>query len=562
MFDISVKVKNYKCFEEEAGFDVIRRVNLIIGKNNSGKSTLLDLIERVVNGNYQFESATWRGARAPQVVFSAEISEDVVMKVFPISTSGGSIPGNHNNYGRKFIGRRFTWSKTGRGSGAAQFISCEEEGISPRLSGAGGYAQSLANAMPIFLEGKKFRRILAERDIVPEADSLSISIASNGGGVTNAIQSYINRSSLPSEIIEETLLDALNEIFAHDSTFTDIVCQLHDTNQWEVYLEEQGKGRVALSKSGSGLKTVLMVLANLFIVPKLENKSLGDYVFGFEELENNIHPSLLRRLNDFIYKSAVQNGFVYFLTTHSNVLIDQFSKQEDAQILHVRHRAAMSQCLTAKTYIENSGILDDLDVRASDLLQANGVIWVEGPSDRVYINRWIQLWSGGALREGSHYQIVFYGGRLLSHLSAEDPNVVNEGVSILSTNRNAILVMDSDKKNQQAVLNDTKRRIQQEFSKMGAICWITKGREVENYISSQVVDKFWGGEISPQVGRYSSFFEYVESLFPGKGLAYANKKPLLSERLIGYMTLENMREMLDLDEQMQSVCSRIRYWNG
>jgi hypothetical protein len=32
-------------------------------------------------------------------------------------------------------------------------------------------------------------------------------------------------------------------------------------------------------------------------------------------------------------------------------------------------------------HVENRGILDDLDVRASDLLQSNGVVWLEGPSE-------------------------------------------------------------------------------------------------------------------------------------------------------------------------------------
>lgn len=562
MFDISVKIKNYKCFGDEAGFDVIKRVNLIIGKNNSGKSTLLDLIERVVNGQYQFEPATWRGAVAPQIILGAEIPESVVMRVFPTHTSGGNIPGNHNAYGRKFVGRRVVWTKNGRGVGSAQLIRCDESGISPSLSSSGGYAQILANTMPVLLEGRAFKRVLAERDIVPEVDNAEISIASNGEGVTNAIQAYINRSSLPSDVVERTLLDALNAIFAHDSTFTDIVCQLHDDNRWEIYLEEEGKGRVALSKSGSGLKTVILVLVHLFIVPKLESRPLSDYVFGFEELENNIHPSLLRRLTDFIYRSSLENHFVCFLTTHSNVLIDQFGRQEDAQILHVKRRGAASQCLVAKTYIENNGILDDLDVRASDLLQANGVIWVEGPSDRVYINRWIQLWSDGSLKEGTHYQIIFYGGRLLSHLSAEGPDAVGEGVSMLSTNRNAIVVIDSDKRNQQASLNETKKRIQAEFSRLGAICWISKGREVENYISSEVVDRFWRASGSQQVGRYDSFFDFIDTLFPGQGKLYANKKPLLSERLTPLMTQENMCKILDLDDQMQSICTRIRAWNG
>lgn len=42
-------------------------------------------------------------------------------------------------------------------------------------------------------------------------------------------------------------------------------------------------------------------------------------------------------------------------------------------------------------YFSKSELLNDLDIRASDLLQSNGIVWVEGPSDRVYVKRWIEL---------------------------------------------------------------------------------------------------------------------------------------------------------------------------
>lgn len=562
MFDFSIKVENYKCFKDEAGFDVILRVNLIIGKNNSGKSSLLDLVEYVTSQNYQFDRSTWRATQFPRIKFRTTISEEVVNRTFPASTSGGPIRGNHNEYGKRLIGREIVWSKSGQGRDQAQLISCNDDDLSPPLSNAGEYPQRLAANMPIPLHGKHFRRVLAERDILPEGDSPAVNIQPNGAGITNAIQNFINRSSLPSEIIEVDILEALNEIFAHDAKFTDIVCQLHETNFWEIYLEEENKGRVALSKSGSGLKTVITVLACLFLIPKLEKKTLDEYIFGFEELENNIHPALLRRLSDYIYRASIKNNFIYFITTHSNVLIDQFSRQEDAQILHIKQKDAISRCMTAKTYIENNGILDDLDVRASDLLQANGIIWVEGPSDRVYINRWIHLWSNGLLREGTHYQIVFYGGRLLSHLSAEMPGGAEDGISILNANRNAIIVIDSDKRNQQTRINDTKQRIQSEFDRLGAVCWVSKGREVENYISGDVVEKFWRIQNPVHIEQYGSFFDCIESIAPGEGEKYLNKKPLLAEQLVRFMTLDNMRPVLDLDEKMRGICARIKGWNS
>lgn len=562
MATFSVKIKNYKCFKDETGFDDVKRVNLIVGKNNAGKSSLLDLIEYVANKNYQFDRATWRAGQVPQITFHSEISADAVAKTFSSNYSGGPIHGNHGEYGRRLMGRAIVWSKSGQGRDQTRLISCDDNGVNPPLINCADYVHRLPSNMEIPLEGKSFRRVLAERDIVPEVDSAAVKILPNGVGVTNAIQNFINRSSLPSEVVEVDILNALNEIFAHDAKFSDIVCQLHESNLWEIYLEEENKGRIALSKSGSGLKTVITVLSCLFLIPRLESSSLDNYIFGFEELENNIHPALLRRLNDYIYRTSIKSNFVYFITTHSNVLIDQFGKQEDAQILHVKQKDAQSQCVAVKTYVENNGILDDLDVRASDLLQANGIVWVEGPSDRVYINRWIGLWSDGLLREGTHYQVVFYGGRLLSHLSAELPGVVEDGISILNANRNAIIVMDSDKRNQQTRINDTKQRIQNEFERLGAVSWMSKGREVENYISNNVVDKFWKLEKSAQVEQYGSFFDYVDSLVPGDGAKYANKKPLLAEQLIQFMTIDNMRQVLDLDERMKVVCARIKGWNS
>jgi predicted ATP-dependent endonuclease of OLD family len=564
MYELSVKVKNYKCFKNEAGFDTILRINLIIGKNNAGKSSLLDVVEAVTKIRYEFDRSTWRDHQQPEIVFHSTISEDAITKTFPSNVSDGPINGSHRRYGQQFTGKPITWRKVGAARVTAQLINCNDADINPPLSEAGEYGERLSFNMPIPLEGKRFRRVLAERDIVPERDERNnAEILPNGTGITTAIQQFINRSNLPSEVVEKDLLNALNEIFAHDTTFTDIVCQIHDSNNmWEIYLEEENKGRIALSKSGSGLKSVITVLSCLFLLPKIEKKNLSDYIFGFEELENNIHPALLRRLNEYIYQSSVKNNFIYFLTTHSNVMIDQFSKQKDAQILHITQTDASTQCTTAKTYVDNNGILDDLDVRASDLLQANGVIWVEGPSDRVYLNRWIQLWSDGKLKEGTHYQIIFYGGRLLSHLSAETPGFVKDRISMLSANRNAIILIDSDKRSQDANINNTKQRIQDEFEELGAICWITTGKEIENYIPSSVVDKYWALENSAQVGQYSSFFNHLDELKKGEGKRFSAKKHLLAEELVSHMNLECMKDILDIDEQMKGICTRIYSWNS
>jgi len=132
-------------------------------------------------------------------------------------------------------------------------------------------------------------------------------------------------------------------------------------------------------------------------------------------------------------------------------------------------------------------ICADLGYRASDLLQANCVIWVEGPSDRIYLNHWIYALDP-SLVEGLHYSIMFYGGRLLSHLSADDPEV-GDFISLRRLNRYIAIVIDSDRSAPKKHINPTKKRVRGEFNKGPGFAWITKGREIENYVKPELLEK-------------------------------------------------------------------------
>jgi ABC-type multidrug transport system ATPase subunit len=567
LLNFSVKAKNLKCFgDNEQGFEQIKAINLIIGRNNSGKSTLIDLIEYVVKGKIDAPEGHWHDRNKPEIIAEAPLSEAELRRIFPDGTSGGGIPGrNHWEFGSKFIGTKLMWSL-----GAQQgqkYISIGDclDGARPfdGIQNAQNHLQRVADAKINPFSGKIFRRIYAERNIAPEGDSgTNLDISGDGRGATNIIQNFINKANLQSDLVEITLLEELNKIFLTDAVFTDIVCQQLDTGAWEIYLEEEDKGRIPLSQSGSGLKTIIIVLIYIHLVPVVNKKPLSDFAFGFEELENNLHPALQRRLLSYLRNIAESHGCIFFLTTHSNVEIDLFSKDKLAQILHVTHDGITATARTVKTYIENRGILDDLDVRASDLLQSNGIIWVEGPSDRIYLNRWIELWSNGQLHEGNHYQCVFYGGRLLAHLSSEEPELVEEGISILRANRNSAILIDSDKRTQQARLNDTKRRILAEVSDNGGFSWVTKGKEIENYIPANAIATWKNQQGIEQVEQYANFFEYLNNIYNGQGDYYSSKKSLLAEKLTPHMNQESLATVLDLGEKLEELCGVIRSWNN
>ncbi len=471
---IDLKIRNYKCFADSAGgFDTLRPTNVIVGRNNSGKSALLDLVELACDHKGVLDALRHQNLPS-QVLLTKPLVDSELRRIFSESTSGGDIGGNHWKFGMQFIGEKITIELQNQKK--QSFVSLQSEHDYAR---AKKHFAQVAEGVQNPLKDKLFRRLVADRDIVAENDSQATHIGKNGAGFTNTVQCYLNKSSLPSKLIEGDLLVALNRIFAPDASFSGIEVQQHGNGTWEVYLEEGEKGRIALSHSGSGLKTVLLVLGFVVLLPVIENHDLSKFVFAFEELENNLHPALQRRLVKFLRDLSVEKECLIFLTTHSSAMIDLLSHDVASQIIHVTHDGKTAKVRHVQTYYDNRGILDDLDIRASDLLQANGIVWVEGPSDRLYFNRWMALVTDGVLQEGAHYQCVSYGGRLLAHLSGAEPFQdvdAAEAIKVLRVNRNAMILIDSDKRVRNSTLNDTKKRIIAEFDEFGGMTWVSKGR--------------------------------------------------------------------------------------
>lgn len=133
---------------------------------------------------------------------------------------------------------------------------------------------------------------------------------------------------------------------------------------------------------------------------------------------------------------------------------------------------------------------------------------------------------------------------------------------MLKANRNALILIDSDKRNKQARINSTKQRIKDEFDTLGAFCWITKGKEIENYIPLEAVNSNWNIQAAAPVDRYENFFSYLDRLIDGEGTKFSNKKTLLAENIIPHMTRENLSTVLDVNESMNRICSIIVAWNS
>lgn len=549
-----IKFQDYKCFKSGC-IDNLKPINIIIGKNNIGKSSILDIFEMLYSK---------REFKNTKIILEKELTEEDILKVFGKSTYGGGIPTPyHYDFGKQFVGKIFPYEIYLSGNSISSRI-CSDFSIYSNI-----YEEKYKSywdrlAISVKYKNKITKRILAERNIFPELESESMNVDGNGNGITTIISNFINKSQYDESLVRKKLLSKLNEIMGEDATFTEIVTQqvkIAETNKWEIFLREEEKGRISLSNSGSGLKTILMVLVYTILIPNIEKKKLDEYIFMFEELENNLHPSLQRRLLKYL-EDLTNEGCMFFLTTHSNVMLDTFQNDENVNTLHViKNKDKTVNIINATDGIQKNEILNDLGIKASDILQSNGVIWVEGPSDRIYINKWIDLWSNGKIKEGKHYQCVFYGGRLLSNVSLTKKEE-NDLINLLNVNRNSIILIDSDKKNKQASINATKKRIEEEANKNNILCWITKGREIENYVSEKLVKEIIGFPDSKETfDQYQNIEEFLNSVQVGLGNKFLKDKIGYAKAFTDDVHLDDYKESLNLNTRMTEVVKKIEQWN-
>lgn len=566
---LGLKVRYYRCFGDTfAGFDTIKPINVLIGRNNSGKSALLDVVHAACQRQPSFRQQDWSGGQPATLEFTATISEDVARRAFPENSSGGDIIArNHWAVGQQYMGRRITWTQvSGESSDSRSFAGISERVDAQfyrRVVAQQAYENNLVRSMTNPLEGKQFRRLAAERNIRPERDGGVIDPQPDGTNVTNLIQRFYNLAAMDRSVVEVTLLDALNAIVAPDYRFEEIVLRRLESDEWEIFLRETGKGLIALSASGSGLKTIICVLATMTLWP-IANKvrELSSYIFALEELENNLHPALLRRLLVYITDRVKAEDGVIFLTTHSSTAIDLFAAEPEAQIIHTTHRpGGEMKARTVGEYLHRRDVLHDLDVRASDLLQSNGLVWVEGPSDRIYINHWIAQMAGDELREGTHYQCVFYGGKILAHLDALDPEDREDDlISILRINQNAAILIDSDKSGSDSDVNATKRRVQAELARVGGFTWITAGREIENYLPGEAITAATGLDAGVPA-PFTRLGDHLEDIAVGSGRRFERRKAEFAAQAIAGITLQNQQPILDWQSKISELIRHIRRWN-
>lgn len=213
-----------------------------------------------------------------------------------------------------------------------------------------------------------------------------------------------------------------------------------------------------------------------------------------EEPETHLHPTLLRLLMRRLGEMATdpQRQLQLFITTHASAMIDVRAWPiGEVALFEV-------DGYEARDLTEQSNVLSLLGVKPSDVSQANGVIWVEGPSDRLYLLHWMELLSKKTNtpqpKENHDYAFLPYGGSLLKHYSVQGED---ELIDMFKINRNSFVVMDRDldflNGQKPSGTELTKARFLEDVAS-----WLTQEYTMESYLPTAFFDQYFsidGGRV-------------------------------------------------------------------
>lgn len=230
---------------------------------------------------------------------------------------------------------------------------------------------------------------------------------------------------------------------------------------------------------GDGIQSLIILTFPLF---ECENG-----VFFIEEPELNMHPGMQRKFMEAI-QSRPQHQ--YFLTTHSNHLLDLTINYDNISVYTFKVKPGdpdSKKEVHLVTYGDRN-ILELIGAQNTSIFLANKTIWVEGITDRLYISKFLELYTEHndlvPLREDIDYTFVEYGGNNITHwsfLDSTDPTINVErlcGQLMLVTDR------DGDRK---------EARKAELIEKLGDRYYLLPCNEIENSLSLKTLEKVIAG---------------------------------------------------------------------
>ncbi len=298
------------------------------------------------------------------------------------------------------------------------------------------------------------------------------------------------RSLLRPEFFE-TFNSSLQQIFPNIKL--SIKWNFSDQKTIGGYIEDD-KDMGNWTKLGHGTQELISLLF-LLVLPR-------DGIYIIDEPENGLHPGLQSKLLHFIKHIILTDGSYskqFFFASHSTSFIDFTG--DCSHFVCKKDKEEFSIELLEKEKLQI--IRNELGLKPSALLQANGIIWVEGVSGKPYVKMLFHCF--GINLDDLDVNVIHFGG-------GDDITSNHYTIDLLkSMNPNFCIIIDSEKDDINDEIDELfEKKI--EFEERGHFFWILeKFRNIEGIIPQEVINEYFDLKIPLSNKNLKQPFETLTS---------------------------------------------------
>ncbi|HBG06925.1 MAG: hypothetical protein A2075_12560 [Geobacteraceae bacterium GWC2_58_44] len=251
-----------------------------------------------------------------------------------------------------------------------------------------------------------------------------------------------------------------------------------------IYVKIGNENEYPIYNLGDGIQSIICITFPLFVN---KNEHLVAFI---EEPELYMHPGLQRVLiNTFLKFENHQ----YFLTTHSNHFLDLTLEYSSISVYTFQKELDSQDASTASAKFKINNVSNDdmhtlelLGVKNSSVFLSNCTIWVEGITDRKYLQYCLNLYHkkenlDSVYKLDTHYSFVEYSGGNIVHWSFLDKC---DGINVERLCGKLFLISDRDKR---GTYKDA--RHDQLKNALGDRYYVLSVREMENTLTPKVITK-------------------------------------------------------------------------